>query len=283
MAIYRTVQTSFWTDTKVEEEFTPEDKYFYLYLFTNPHNNLSGCYKLGTRQASKQIGYNEETVLRLLERFEEVHKVIKYNKSTKELLLINWHKYNWTRSSKYLIPLQKEIEEIENLDFQNFLKNIFNDYLTESLENARVKGNKSELERLKKIPYPYGMHTSNTNTSTNTITSISTLSLKDNNKSIKDNKDIKSKCKDIIDYLNAKAGKSYRTNTPNTVKHINARLGDGYTVDDFKKVIDTKVAQWLNDKKMSAYLRPDTLFGSKFESYLNEVPAGGKYSDLEVD
>ena len=52
MAIYRSIQMSFWTDSKVVDEFTPEDRYFYLYLFTNPHTNLAGCYELSLKQAS---------------------------------------------------------------------------------------------------------------------------------------------------------------------------------------------------------------------------------------
>lgn len=77
--------------------------------------------------------------------------------------------------------------------------------------------------------------------------------------------------KAIIDYLNEKVGTRYRSASKNTRSHINARLKEGYTLDDFKTVIDKKTKEWLNDRKMSKYLRPETLFGSKFEGYLNEV------------
>ena len=43
MAVFRTISNSFWTDSKVDDTFTPEDKYFYLYLLTNPHTNICGC------------------------------------------------------------------------------------------------------------------------------------------------------------------------------------------------------------------------------------------------
>lgn len=76
--------------------------------------------------------------------------------------------------------------------------------------------------------------------------------------------------KNIIAYLNQKTGKSFKVNTPNTVSSINARLRDGFTEDDFFKVIDNKCDNWLGDKEMELYLRPQTLFGTKFESYLNE-------------
>lgn len=77
---------------------------------------------------------------------------------------------------------------------------------------------------------------------------------------------------EIIDYLNSKLGTKYRVNSKLTSSHINARLEEGYTVDDFKRVIDSKILKWGNDIKMSQYLTPDTLFGVKFEKYVNETP-----------
>lgn len=72
----------------------------------------------------------------------------------------------------------------------------------------------------------------------------------------------------IVDYLNQKAGTNYKPTTKDTVSHINARLSDGFTVDDFKTVIDKKVNEWQGTE-FEKYLRPKTLFGTKFESYLN--------------
>lgn len=74
---------------------------------------------------------------------------------------------------------------------------------------------------------------------------------------------------EIIDYLNIKAGKAFRTVEGNK-KWIKARWNEGYRLDDFKKVIDGKTSEWKNDTKMSTYLRPSTLFGNKFDVYLNE-------------
>lgn len=73
----------------------------------------------------------------------------------------------------------------------------------------------------------------------------------------------------IVDYLNSKAGTNYRATTPKTQKLINARMSEGFKVDDFKAVIDKKCADWLKTD-MEKYLRPETLFGTKFEGYLNE-------------
>lgn len=75
--------------------------------------------------------------------------------------------------------------------------------------------------------------------------------------------------KEIIDYLNEKADKRFRSVESNN-KHIRARYNEGYELEDFKQVIDIKVSQWLNDNKMKTYIRPSTLFGTKFDTYLNE-------------
>ena len=76
---------------------------------------------------------------------------------------------------------------------------------------------------------------------------------------------------EVIDYLNTKTGSSYRATTEANIKPIRARLNDGFSVEDCKKVIDTKSGQWLNNPDMVKYLRPATLFSpSKFEGYLNE-------------
>lgn len=76
--------------------------------------------------------------------------------------------------------------------------------------------------------------------------------------------------KEIVDYLNLKANKKFRATSADTKKLIKARWNEGYKLDDFKRVIDNKCFSWERDVEMSKYLRPKTLFGTKFESYLNE-------------
>ena len=75
---------------------------------------------------------------------------------------------------------------------------------------------------------------------------------------------------EILDYLNSKVGTSYRASSKATQRLIKARSNEGFEVEDFKRVIDNKVASWGKDPKMSQYLRPTTLFGPKIEAYLNE-------------
>ena len=75
MAIYRQVYMTFWTDPKVVNEFTPEDRYFYLYLITNSHTSISGCYEISVKQMAWETGYNEDTVSRLLKRLSDLNVI----------------------------------------------------------------------------------------------------------------------------------------------------------------------------------------------------------------
>lgn len=77
----------------------------------------------------------------------------------------------------------------------------------------------------------------------------------------------------IVEYLNDKIGAHYKPNGKKIKDLIRARMNEGYTVEDFKTVIDKKFKSWGKDEKMSAYLRPSTLFGTKFGEYLNEYQA----------
>lgn len=117
-------------------------------------------------------------------------------------------------------------------------------------------------------PYLGKSQRSNTNLSSNTQLTSNTQEEEDNMSGKPDAPSIP--YQNIISYLNQKANTKYRHTSKNTQKLIKARFNEGFTEQDFFTVIDKKVATWLNDNKMSQYLRPETLFGTKFESYLNE-------------
>lgn len=74
---------------------------------------------------------------------------------------------------------------------------------------------------------------------------------------------------EIIEYLNSKTNKNYRSTTQKTRTLIKARMKEHFTIDDFKIVIDKKCSEWMGTK-FEPYLRPETLFGTKFEGYLNQ-------------
>jgi hypothetical protein len=152
MAVYRQVYMKFWTDdSKVVDDFTPEDKYFFLYLMTNPHTTLTGCYEISFKVMARETGYNEETVKRLMDRMERTHKVICYDQNTKEVLIVNWHKYNWTTSEKLLQSVRNQLPYIRSERFREYVEGL--------IDGDTVS-----------IPYGYGMDTSITVTDTVTDT-----------------------------------------------------------------------------------------------------------------
>lgn len=125
MAVYRNISPSFWTDARVADEFTPEDKYFYLYALTNPHGNLCGCYEISIKQMVNETGYNRDTVERLLDRFC-AYGLLEYSRETRELLVLNWSRYQWTASPKLNRPLLASIEEIKSDKFADYVGEIYN-------------------------------------------------------------------------------------------------------------------------------------------------------------
>lgn len=233
MAIYRNIQMSFWTDPDVIDNYTADDRYFYLYLMTNPHTNLCGCYEISMKQIKNETKIKSmKKIEELMDRMANLHKNILYSKGTKEILIIRWYKYNWTSSEKFRKPLLREIQKVKNPDFKSYLMALFNGDDTVS-------------------PYKeYGIDTTVTVSDTDTDSDTDTVKV-------------------IIDYLNNKLGSKYRYNTPNTQRRIKARLNDGYSECDFFNVIDKKYDEW-HGTDMEKYLCPDTLFGSKFEKYLNQ-------------
>ena len=158
MGTYRMISPSFWTDRKIDEDFTPEDKYFYLYLLTNPHTNICGCYEVGLKQMAYETGYNTDTVKRLIERMENTHGVIKYSTSHKEILLLNWGRFNWSTSDKL-------IKAVENVSSQ-IKSSTFKKYILDQLDEKRNSKKESTKERITETD-------TDTDTDTATATDVS--------------------------------------------------------------------------------------------------------------
>ena len=124
MAEYRPVYTIFWEDSKVLDDMTPEDRYFMLYLLTNTHTNMAGCYEISKKTISGETGYDIEIVETLLERFENILKLARYSEETKEVLVLNWYKYNWTSSDKVKVRIEADIESIKCDEFKEYLNTV---------------------------------------------------------------------------------------------------------------------------------------------------------------
>lgn len=88
--------------------------------------------------------------------------------------------------------------------------------------------------------------------------------------------------KDVINYLNQQTGKHYKSTTKKNQTVIRARTDEGFTLDDFKQVVNNKVAEWKGTD-MEKYLRPETLFGTKFEGYLNQESNNNQSTNQYTD
>lgn len=109
------------------------------------------------------------------------------------------------------------------------------------------------------------------------VSTLATQKFKQNINLLKD-KSIKYIYCSVVSYLNSKIGSKYKPSSGETQRFIHARLEEGFTLEDFKMVIDKKVKEWTGTS-MEKYLRPSTLFGTKFESYLNQTDT----SSIEVN
>ena len=165
MGINRVVNTDFWNDEKVLDNFSPEDKLFWLYLLTNPQTRQLGIYKLPIKIIAFQIGYSEEAVKVLIDRFDRVYNVIKYNNETQEVAVLNYLKWAIVRGGKPVEDcIKADMEKVKDKSLITFvyrhlidndvnktitLENIFN-YIQEHYSDEEApKKPKAEVEKHK--------------------------------------------------------------------------------------------------------------------------------------
>lgn len=264
MGIKRIVDTSFWTDGKVDD-FSPEDKYFMLYLLTNPFSTQLGIYEISIKQVAFQLGYSMDSVKVLIERFENKYGVILFSPSTNEVAIKNFLRHSIIKGGAPVRDcLIKEMKGVKN---KELIARVFAHIKGYEKLNETVKNIIAEYEEKNGTLY-YSNEKHNDNEKDNENDNENEVSSPDTgNDSLNDT--FKAFVSEIISYLNEKTESMYRASNKNTQSCIRARLAEGFKVDDFKTVIDKKCAEWIGDPKMEKYLRPETLFGTKFEGYLN--------------
>ncbi|MDD5013821.1 MAG: conserved phage C-terminal domain-containing protein [Atribacterota bacterium] len=230
MAKYRPIQIRIWKDPDFEK-YNANMKLIFLYLCTNELTTESGIYAISTRTISQETNIPVSSVNKLL---ANGLKNIAYDFTNSCVFIKNFLKYSVGGSPDLI---QKSI----NNNYEEFNTPLWNEFIEKYPEKS--KG-------FKRVDKPF---------------------VKDSIEIDNSNRNI---IEEIISYLNSKAKKNFRSTSAIAIKNITARLNEKYTIDDFKKVIDIKCSHWLEHKKdepdMSIYLSPDTLFGTKFEKYLNQ-------------
>lgn len=151
----RLIDTELWNNEDIIEYFTAEDRYFWLYLLTNPHNNICGVMKASPVLIARDMGYSKETVQNLLYRFEKVHKAIYVDKTTNELLILNWAKFNWSKSPDIMRTVMKNLSSINSCKIRDILS--------------------SKIEEMWCTEHPVNTLSTQSQQGTNTITNTNTL------------------------------------------------------------------------------------------------------------
>ena len=143
---YSKIQRNFW-ETDEAREMTPEEKYFWMYLQTNANVNTLGCYAFRMRKAMDETGYNRETLEKLLQRMEQVLRIL-YDEGTKEVFLLHWAEGNWNKKTATLRALAADLKEIQSKTLKEtvktlLLKNgIFAEEETENTEKTALSEQK---------------------------------------------------------------------------------------------------------------------------------------------
>ncbi|WP_088103018.1 DnaD domain-containing protein [Halalkalibacter urbisdiaboli] len=159
MAKFRMIQTGFWKDPKVMEEMTPEDKFFFMYLLTNPQVTQIGIYRITKKQVAFETGFSIETVQLLFDRFLHQYELIRYNDETRELAIKNWGKHNLARGGKPMLDcIQKELEDVKDRSLIDYvgqavtnpsIRELYTTFTAENDDTATLRGQKEEEKQEK--------------------------------------------------------------------------------------------------------------------------------------
>lgn len=168
---YRLIYSEFWTDPTTMEEMSMEDRYFYLYLLTNPCTTNCGIYMISKKRMAFELGYSLDNLNCLMDRFENSYKLIVYNDETREMAIKNWGKYNLNRGGKPVLDcLTAELCKVKDKALIEYvLRKIKNELIQELYRSFLAPS--TDGERL----VPPQVDNTDTSTGTNTFTSTDTI------------------------------------------------------------------------------------------------------------
>lgn len=145
MGVKRVVDKSFWMDGGMDD-FSPEDKYFYLYLMTNPFSTQLGIYEISIKQAAFQLGYSMDAVKVLIERFQNKYNLIIYDPKTNEIAIKNYLKHAIVKGGAPVRDcLIREINEVKN---KELIEKVFKHIKGDTSLNETVRNLLEEYEKI---------------------------------------------------------------------------------------------------------------------------------------
>jgi len=188
--MYRKIVTEFWTDSTVEE-LSSDAKLVLLYLLTAPMGTIHGCYEVTVRRISKDTDLSNDAVASALGEICDTN-IAEYSHETNEVMLLNWQRYNWTKSKSLIKPICEGVETVKDTGFKAQLKRVFEDWF--------------------EIPYEYGLDTVST--------------------PCKDNPDTHSVSVSVTDTVNTTKGGGVGGGKPRSQKHRHGEFENVLLTDE---------------------------------------------------
>lgn len=260
---YIRIASKFWTDEKIIELDT-ESKLLYLYILTCPHSNMAGYYRLPKEYIMADLKLSPEGLHKPFTKLLQ-EGLIKYCEKSSVILIPNYYKYNPIQNKNQAKGAAKKTCELPRNSLVEDYEKAVNAYAA-SYAELLLKGSPKPFDKPFDKQLPERLPNTETETETEYRNSNNIYS-----PATQDDASEKIPYKEIVNYLNMRTNSQYKHTTKKTRELIRARWNEGFRLEDFKTVVDKKCAEWMGDAKMEKYLRPVTLFGTKFESYLNQL------------
>lgn len=239
------------------DERIKSDKSILLYGEVLSMINVTGSFYMSNKALAKRLRCTPQTVIRCVRELEK----LKYIKST----MVKDEKSGAVKGRKIELlpmPTNTDVKGEGNTDVNTPITSMLNTPYHSCYEGGNT--DVTQIEQYNKT----------INRTEEDIDKLSSSEPNSDPELEEKQKSQKIPYEKIIDYLNRKTNSHYRPTSKATRRLIKARYNEGFTDIDFKTVIDKKCAEWLQDGNMVQYLRPETLFGTKFEAYLNQPDTG---------
>ncbi|MBK9471836.1 MAG: conserved phage C-terminal domain-containing protein [bacterium] len=278
---YRTIDAGIWGDEKFRR-LSQNAKFLFLYLLTGDHTEgLPGLYRLGEAALAESLGWTIEELRAAFAELASLRMALA-DISARVVYLPNALKYQAPSNPNHLQGLGKAFRRIPECALKDT-------WLQQVTAWAQAKGERyAEALRagFETVPETVADRVSppNPNPQPNPKPYARNAALPGNGGDMPSTVE-EIPFAEIVGLLNQRSGKRYRHGTEATKRHIRARWREGYRMPDFRAVIEAKCAEW-SGSAMEKYLRPETLFGPKFEGYVNERPsassaASSLYPDMD--
>lgn len=283
MGVKRVIDVDFWKDDMVAERFSAEDRYFFLYLLTNPNSKQCGIYHLPLRVIAFEMGHSKESVESIIERFEHRFKNIIYNKETQEIAILNFLKHSIIKGGKPVEDcIRKELEKVKDRSLILAVYKHMLPYIDANIE----KNEKSMYKGIKNILLSFinenEIDNDNDNDNERIVPRI-----------VEEEKEEEPTPKQVIDLYH-----EICTSLPKVVKltdsrkkSINARFKEGITLEMFREVFtkaqNSSFLTGNNDRGFKAdidfLINANSLTKTLEGKYDNRVTTNIKHRDIKND